>query len=110
MELSATPSVQDAGLSSSGDEAVSIISMHDFLDFLKLTCQVNEHLEADLAAGNQSKLDFNVLAKNPLINSLQPKTPPKTPTTTTVLQRQEAVQKSGSSVDKKGNNVKSKYI
>lgn len=94
MELSATASAQDG--SSSGGEAVSIISMHDFLDFLKLTCQVNEHLEED-SAENPSKIDYNVLAKNPLINSLKPKTP-------TTLQRQDAVQHGPSgSVDKKGN-------
>lgn len=103
MELSPTDSSQDSALAA-GDESVSFISMHDFLDFLKLTCQVNEHLEEDMA-DKQSKIDFNVLAKNPLINSLKPKTPEQ-PGTTVGLQRQDAVQGvSSGSIDKKGKNI-----
>lgn len=82
------------------DEASSIISMHDFLDFLKLTCQINEHLEEDFP-DNQSKIDYKQLSKNHLINSLRPKTPA---VQTTGLRRQDAVQQSASngSMDKKG--------
>lgn len=44
-----------------------VISMHDFLDFLKLTCQVNESLDSRNA---DKELDYNLLAKNELVNSL----------------------------------------
>lgn len=44
-----------------------VISMHDFLDFLKLTCQVNESLDS---RNTDKELDYNLLAKNELVNSL----------------------------------------
>lgn len=44
-----------------------VISMHDFLDFLKLTCQVNESLDS---RNVDKELDYNLLAKNELVNSI----------------------------------------
>lgn len=92
----------------SASEAASIISMHDFLDFLKLTCQVNEHLQEDLVE-SQSKIDYNMLAQNPLINSLTQKKSACEVSANTVaernaVQRQNALQtqSSSGSVDKKG--------
>lgn len=55
----------EPSLKSSLEKDVSIISMHDFLDFLKLTCQVNE-----------KKVDYDQLAKNELVNSLLVKPSP----------------------------------
>lgn len=46
---------------------VGIISMHDFLDFLKISCHVNEVIENK---SNSSCLDYNNLAKNELVNNL----------------------------------------
>lgn len=43
--------------------------MHDFLDFLKLTCQVNESLNNKNPLNNKP-LDYNQLARNELVNSL----------------------------------------
>lgn len=100
MELSTADATLSDGAATS-TEAVSIISMHDFLDFLKLTCQVNEQLEEDMADG-QSKIDYNVLANNPLINSLTPKNPSAAESNGS-LHRQNAVSLGAStSVDKKG--------
>lgn len=46
-----------------------VISMHDFLDFLKLACQVNESIAANRMS-SEKMLDFNQLSRNELVNSL----------------------------------------
>lgn len=46
---------------------VGIISMHDFLDFLKISCHVNEVIENK---SNSGCLDYNNLSKNELVNNL----------------------------------------
>lgn len=50
---------------------VGIISMHDFLDFLKISCHVNEVIENKSSSGC---LDYKNLAKNELVNNLLSKT------------------------------------
>lgn len=45
------------------------ISMHEFLDFLKITCQVNESMDNN----SDKKIDYNDLAKNELVNMLMKK-------------------------------------
>ena len=67
-QLSTTASSVSSPLSDNKDT----ISMHEFLDFLKLTCQVNESLDATASLNTTSdkKVDYNQLAKNELVNSL----------------------------------------
>lgn len=48
------------------DKADSI-SMHDFLDFLKITCQLNESISGTIDKTNK-KVDYDQLAKNDLIH------------------------------------------
>lgn len=53
------------------EDKLSAISMHDFLDFLKLTCQVHQSITSK--EGNLSSrivLDYNKLAQNELVNTL----------------------------------------
>lgn len=45
------------------------ISMHDFLDFLKITCQLNESITGTIDQTNK-KVDYDQLAKNELIHSI----------------------------------------
>ncbi len=45
------------------------ISMHDFLDFLKITCQLNESISGTIDKTNK-KVDYDQLAKNELIHSI----------------------------------------
>lgn len=53
------------------EEKLSSISMHDFLDFLKLTCQVHQSITGKDQSGNaNTTLDYNNLARNELVNSL----------------------------------------
>lgn len=57
----------------SGTAARQSISMHDFLDFLKLSCQVQDQLiQSDRSTPPQSgiRVNLNELAQNPLVNSL----------------------------------------
>ncbi|XP_053688714.1 SANT and BTB domain regulator of class switch recombination [Sabethes cyaneus] len=44
------------------------ISMHDFLEFLKITCQVNDSFNSNKK--NPPSFDYNQLAKNELVNSI----------------------------------------
>lgn len=55
-----------ASTSSSTMDSFATISMHEFLDFLKITCQVNESIDNNC----EKKIDYNDLAKNELINTL----------------------------------------
>ncbi|XP_055627087.1 SANT and BTB domain regulator of class switch recombination [Toxorhynchites rutilus septentrionalis] len=48
------------------------ISMHDFLDFLKITCQVNDSFNS--SKKNAPPFDYNQLAKNELVNNINAKT------------------------------------
>lgn len=59
----------DRKMPSAGDtnNDVGIISMHDFLDFLKISCHVNEVIENK---SNSGCLDYNNLSKNELVNNL----------------------------------------
>lgn len=53
-----------------GDK-LNAISMHDFLDFLKLTCEVHQSLTAkDDSPNGKIVIDYSKLAKNELVNSL----------------------------------------
>lgn len=52
------------------DDKQNSISMQDFLDFLKITCQVHESITAKEGCSTASTLDYNKLAKNELVNSL----------------------------------------
>lgn len=53
------------------EEKLNSISMHDFLDFLKLTCQVHQSITGKDQSGNgNTVLDYNKLARNELVNSL----------------------------------------
>lgn len=49
-------------------KSYSSISMHEFLDFLKISCQLQESIDHRNSDGSQ--IDFNNLAKNNLVNSL----------------------------------------
>ncbi|XP_001648568.2 uncharacterized protein KIAA1841 homolog [Aedes aegypti] len=44
------------------------ISMHDFLEFLKITCQVNDSFNS--SKKNPPPFDYNQLARNELVNSV----------------------------------------
>lgn len=43
--------------------------MHDFLDFLKITCQLNESISGTIDKTNK-KVDYDQLAKNELVHSI----------------------------------------
>lgn len=72
------PADPDASADGAGGGCRQSISMHDFLDFLKLSCQVQEQLihshpsESPLSQSD-NRVDLNELAKNPLVNSLLPR-------------------------------------
>lgn len=51
----------------SEENNIGVIPMHEFLDFLKITCQVNESIDGK---NNSSQIDYNQLAKNELVNNL----------------------------------------
>ncbi|CAO1322519.1 unnamed protein product [Diamesa hyperborea] len=51
------------------DKNVGIISMQDFLHFLKLTCRVNDSIETN----SKTNLSYDTLAKNELVNNLMKK-------------------------------------
>uniref|UniRef100_A0AAG5D193 SANT and BTB domain-containing protein n=1 Tax=Anopheles atroparvus TaxID=41427 RepID=A0AAG5D193_ANOAO len=50
-------------------ETTEAISMHDFLEFLNVTCQVNDSFNS--TKKNPSTFDYNQLARNELVNSIQ---------------------------------------
>lgn len=50
-------------------ENSSGISMHDFLDFLKITCQLSESINGTVDKTDK-KVDYDQLAKNELIQSI----------------------------------------
>lgn len=53
------------------EDKLNSISMHEFLDFLKLTCQVHQSVTTkDESPRSEDVLDYNKLAKNDLVNSL----------------------------------------
>jgi hypothetical protein len=56
-------------MSNATPEDTAIISMHDFLDFLKIACQVQDSIEGKNLKNNKS-LDYNHLAKNEMINNI----------------------------------------
>lgn len=53
----------------SEENNVDIISMHEFLEFLKITCQVNESIDGRINK-NSNQIDYNQLVKNELVNNL----------------------------------------
>ncbi|GAB0100594.1 Kiaa1841 [Sergentomyia squamirostris] len=57
------------------DEAKDLLSMNRFLDFLKLTCQVNESIECK---DQSSIINYSDLAKNDLVNTILNRTPGQT--------------------------------
>lgn len=57
--------------SETGNKSSPSISMHEFLDFLKISCQLQESIDQrnhDKTGGAQ--IDYNNLAKNSLANTL----------------------------------------
>lgn len=71
MDQPTSNTVQDYKKDNQHQDA-SVISMHEFLDFLKLTCQVNETLDNSGSGGGDDKkyVDYDQLAKNELVNML----------------------------------------
>ena len=51
------------------DSNVGNISMHDFLDFLKISCQLNESISGNSQKSNK-KIDYDQLTKNELIQTI----------------------------------------
>lgn len=52
-------------------KSVPSISMHEFLDFLKISCQLQESIEhGNSGNATGSNIDYNSLAQNDLVNSL----------------------------------------
>lgn len=62
---------------------VGLISMNELMDFLKLTCQVQESITSDNrnVVANKSEIDYNQISKNELVNVILAKekgiNPPK---------------------------------
>lgn len=85
------------------EETLNSISMHDFLDFLKLTCQVHQSITVKDQSANET-LDYNKLARNELVNSLINAKPPplSSPKTIDGDHTNEAAAVLNSSIDKKG--------
>ncbi|XP_053666321.1 SANT and BTB domain regulator of class switch recombination [Anopheles marshallii] len=54
---------------STAAESTEAISMHDFLEFLNVTCQVNDSFNS--SKKNPPTFDYNQLARNELVNSIQ---------------------------------------
>nr|XP_040240763.1 SANT and BTB domain regulator of class switch recombination [Anopheles coluzzii] len=54
---------------SNAPESTESISMHDFLEFLNVTCQVNDSFNS--SKKNPPTFDYNQLARNELVNSIQ---------------------------------------
>ncbi|XP_053675983.1 SANT and BTB domain regulator of class switch recombination [Anopheles nili] len=54
---------------STATESAETISMHDFLEFLNVTCQVNDSFNNNKK--NPPSFDYNQLARNELVNSIQ---------------------------------------
>uniref|UniRef100_A0A182RKJ9 DUF3342 domain-containing protein n=1 Tax=Anopheles funestus TaxID=62324 RepID=A0A182RKJ9_ANOFN len=54
---------------SAAPESTESISMHDFLEFLNVTCQVNDSFNS--SKKNPPTFDYNQLARNELVNSIQ---------------------------------------
>lgn len=50
-------------------ESSDSISMHDFLDFLKISCQLNESITGTIDKTDK-KVDYDQLAKNELIQNI----------------------------------------
>lgn len=54
-----------------GNKSSPTISMHEFLDFLKISCQLQESIDQrDNDRSNEHRIDYNNLAKNSLVNTL----------------------------------------
>ncbi|XP_049542674.1 SANT and BTB domain regulator of class switch recombination [Anopheles darlingi] len=51
------------------NESNEAISMHDFLEFLNVTCQVNDSFNS--SKKNPPTFDYNQLARNELVNNIQ---------------------------------------
>lgn len=70
MATNTTPTSNNGSGSASTTDTASnsaaTISMHEFLDFLKITCQVNESMDSN----SEKTIDYNDLAKNELVNML----------------------------------------
>lgn len=73
------------------------ISMHDFLDFLKITCQLNESINATIDKTHK-KVDYDQLAKNELIHSILDKSNASNPNPIASCEKGEPT----ASIDKKG--------
>lgn len=84
-----------------GDAADSI-SMHDFLDFLKITCQLSESISGTGDKTDNKKVDYDQLAKNELIQSILDKCNANSQNTNAQADKSE----SNVSFDKKGKNVR----
>lgn len=78
----------------------STVALHDFLDFLKLTCQVHESITLKDTDENQQKIDYNALAKNELVNSLISLNSDQSPKSDTVEENTN-----GSLLDKTGKKI-----
>lgn len=73
--------------------------MHDFLDFLKITCQLNESISGTIDKTNK-KVDYDQLAKNELIHSILDKCNAKNQNSMATCDKGETT----TSVEKKGND------
>ncbi|XP_035912413.1 uncharacterized protein KIAA1841 homolog [Anopheles stephensi] len=60
---------QEREIASKLPESAESISMHDFLEFLNVTCQVNDSFNS--GKKNPPTFDYNQLARNELVNSIQ---------------------------------------
>ncbi|KAG4073988.1 hypothetical protein HA402_014193 [Bradysia odoriphaga] len=79
------------------------ISMHDFLDFLKISCQLNESISETIDKTDK-KVDYDQLAKNELIHSILDKCQANNQN---VNGPGEKVETMTGSCDKKGNKRRS---
>lgn len=74
------------------------ISMHDFLDFLKISCQLNESISENIDKTDK-KVDYDQLAKNELIQSILDKCHANNQSVSGLSEKVETATGSG---DKKG--------
>lgn len=57
--------------SETGNKSSRSLSMHEFLDFLKISCQLQESIDQRKNGKTSgSQIDYNYLAKNSLVNTL----------------------------------------
>lgn len=54
-----------------GQKTSTAISTHEFLDFLKISCQLQESIgHRNIDDNSENEIDYNSLAKNDLVNAL----------------------------------------